>query len=249
MRRLHNAKRHYGGGIASFLTLIASYAVLLFPSPTWAASSSTTSAEAPYGHVSKHAAHADAHGHDAAAGGETINWFSFDYGPGKAHANPPFFWMLVNFAILLFLLAKFAMPAIGRYLRQRSAQVRTDLDAAAALRREAEGQLDTITKKLHQLDKEIAEIKTSVAVDAEREKAQIVENAEEEAKRIVENAERTVQQEIERVKRTLEVTAIQAAMDAAEKILTDRVTEDDHIRLRNEYISTLGESKAAGGAN
>jgi len=48
------------------------------------------------------------------------------------------FWLVINFALLYILMAKFALPRIGSILEARAAAIKSDLDAAANMRAESE---------------------------------------------------------------------------------------------------------------
>jgi F-type H+-transporting ATPase subunit b len=223
------------------------------------------------------AGHGKAHGHDKAHGhGATkgpgahkghgahghghkeppINWTSFDYKKRKDGAkpkwlNPPLLFAFINFAILLYLLVRFAGKPLSAYLAERHTQIKKDLAEAARLRDEAEAKLSKVDEKLSGLDAEIAEIKASVQADAEAEKKRIIEHAEAEAEALVAGAERTLDIEIERAKRKLEVSAVQAALQSAEKLLKREVNDADVTRLREEYLAQIssGSEASTGGGN
>ena len=71
----------------------------------------------------------------------------------------------LNFAVLVFILAKFGGPAISKALRARHEQLKADLAAAASARAEAEARLARQEARLGALEQEIA---TSVAASSRR---------------------------------------------------------------------------------
>ncbi|PID38511.1 MAG: hypothetical protein CSB49_05195, partial [Proteobacteria bacterium] len=180
---------------------------------------------------------------------------SFDYkkkkdGSAPKWANAPLLFAFINFAILLYLLIRFAGKPLSDYLAERHEQIKKDLDEAAKLRDEAKAQLDEVNTKLAGLDDEIAEIKRAVKADAEEEKKRIIANAEAEAEALVTGAERTLDIEIERAKRKLEVSAVQAALRSAEKLLEREIKDADVTRLREEYLTQISSNEAStGGGN
>lgn len=198
------------------------------------------------------AAHGDAHATDAhsdgAHGGGHVkhidNWFSFSFGPDKERKNGPLAFAILNFVILLILLVKVGRGRISNYLRLRYEGVRRALDEAEALRKQAQQQLADVEARASKLDKEIEEIRASVAADAEQERQRIISAAEAEANRIVEAADRTINEEVKRVRAQLERDAVNAALSAAEKLLRQQIGEGDHKRLTDEYLAgmrTIGD--------
>jgi len=208
-------------------------------------------------HADPHAArggHGDAHGGHG-HGPSPINWFSLDYVGSKLRglfyaknkppkwANPPLGFAILNFSLLLVILVWLARKPISTYLRERAARVSADLDEAAELRDKARDKLGQIDAKLDAMDDEIAQIKESVARDAEAEKERIIAAANKEAESIVASASRTIDQEVARAKRRLEVAAIEAAMESAEKLLRKNVTAADRERLRKDYYEEISRSR------
>src|SRR5579883_2950512 len=62
-----------------------------------------------------------------AAGHPSVNWFSYERNSEGKKTSPPFFFAIVNFAILLWLLGRYAGPGIKTYLSERHNKIRTDL--------------------------------------------------------------------------------------------------------------------------
>jgi F-type H+-transporting ATPase subunit b len=188
--------------------------------------------------------HGDAHG-----GGHAVthldNWFSFDFGPGKTYQNGPFGFAILNFIILLWLVARFGRKPFVEHLQSRHATIKKDLEEAAEVNAKARATLDEIAGKLKNLDHEIAEIKANVSRDAALEKERIIKAAEEEAERIVKTADQTMQRELRRAHRRLEIEAVNAAMSAAEKLIRREVNDADRKRLNEEYFAQIGQ----GGSN
>jgi F-type H+-transporting ATPase subunit b len=221
---------------------------LVLLNPALALATAEHDSHKTHAHGKKHAA-GDAHGGGHHESFKDINWFSFDYGPGKTHKNPPIGWTIVNFAILVFLLVKLTGKPMTGYLKSRAEQIERDLAEAAKLRKEAEGKLEEIDNKVYKLDDDVANIKLAVAEDAQAEKQRIIEAAQREAETIVEAAERTLNVEIERAKRRLEVSAVDAALKAAELILKKEIKTDDLERLRSEYKAQIEQVDLSGGNN
>jgi len=192
------------------------------------------------------AAHGAEHGAEAAGGhGETHhpkpldNWFSLSFGPGKEKQNGPFAFALFNFVVLVGLVVRYGRKPLAGYLRERHRTIRHDLEEAAALHREAQQKLELIDGKLRDLDREIADTKAAVAKDAEDEKQKIIRTAEAEAQRIVHQTEAILKRELRNAQRRLEVEAVESAIRAAEKLIRQKLTDDDRQRLNEDYYKQL----------
>lgn len=220
------------------LLVLSFLAVSLLVIDAWAAEAPHAPAEVGHGHKAAHGSKG-AHGHHDT---KHINWLSWDYGHGKTEANPPFLMAVINFAIVVFALVYLVRKPLGLYLADRHQRIKDDLAAAAELREQARARLDEIDSKLDGLDRQISEIRESVAKDAEAEKERIVADAEREAEAIVDSAERTLHIEVERAKRRLEVGAIQAALQSANKLLQREISAQDQQRLREEYFEQIQDS-------
>jgi F-type H+-transporting ATPase subunit b len=167
------------------------------------------------------------------------NWFSLSFGPGKERENGPFAFALLNFAVLVWLAVRFGGRPLAGFLQQRHRAVKRDLEEAAALHREAQQKLAQIEANVRDLDRQIAETKAAVAKDAEEERQRIIQNAEAEARRIVQQTEEILKRELRNAQRRLETEAVESAIRAAEKLVRQRLTEEDRQRLNEDYYKQL----------
>lgn len=211
-------------------------------------------------------AHADGHG-DAHAVHPPVNWaghifthygkdaFGGPLGDGKmetphgtvAHEEPmsaPFILMVANFAILLWLLIKFGGKAGSTAAAERHDQIKSALEEAATLRKQAADKLAEYEAKLKKSDEEIKAMVDAIRASAESDKARILEAAERSSQQMKKDAESRIAAEIElaRTRLTREVT--EAATAATEKILRDKLMPADQQSLVSNFIADLGNAKA-----
>jgi F-type H+-transporting ATPase subunit b len=198
---------------------------------------SAAHAESGEGHHDPSAQAEGGEGHHAVT--HLDNWFSLSFGPDKAHKNGPFAFAILNFILLVWIVVKFGRKPFREYLRERHASIKQNLEEASALHQQARAKLDEIESKLKNISREIAEIRESVLQDAELEKTRIIQQAELEAERIVKQADETLKKELHRARRRLEVEAVNAAMQAADKLVRQQVNESDRKRLNEEYFSQI----------
>ena len=161
--------------------------------------------------------------------------------------SPPFILMVVNFIILLGILAKFGGPAARNLASTRSDQIRDALEESARLRQAAADKLAEYQAKLAAADAEILDMVGKMRADAEADKARIVANAEAQAKALARDAELRIAAEIDRARLELRRQVSVAATAAAEKLLRDRVNAADQTRLVDAFITDLQSQGLAQG--
>ena len=146
------------------------------------------------------------------------------------------FWTTLFFLILLFILGKFAWPAILTAIKARNESIRQALDAAEKAKEEmaklqsdnqkilaeAKAERDAMMKEAKQLkDKIIAEAK---------------EQASEEGRKLVANARESIQAEKKAAIEDLKSQVANLSLDIAEKILKKNLEDS---KAQKELISTL----------
>jgi F0F1-type ATP synthase membrane subunit b/b' len=169
-------------------------------------------------------------------------------------ASAPFVFMLINFAILLGLLAWKGWPLAQNVARERHDLIKTALDEAARLRAQAADKLAEYESRLKAADAEIKQLVDGMRADADKEKQRIVAAAEAQAAQMKRDAELRIAAEIElaRAQLTREVTA--AATAATEKLLRDQLTAGDQQQLVAGFITEVRDVRdvrdvrSAGGA-
>ncbi len=177
---------------------------------------------------------APADAHAAAAGGE--GFFANPLGGFLAH--------LINFAILLFILVKYAGPYLRDYLATRRATLERTLTEAAALKADAKARAREYEARLALVEAETARIREEYRVDGEVERARILAEAERAAERLRRQAETTVEQELAKARAALREEAARLATELAEQMLRRELTPADQSRLVQEFVVRL---PAAGG--
>jgi F-type H+-transporting ATPase subunit b len=153
--------------------------------------------------------------------------------------SPPFVFLLFNFALLLFIFAKYLAPAGRKVAEERHDQIKSALDEAAKLRDQAKAKLAEYETRIKGVDDEIRKLVDGIRADAEADKARILEAAAAQAAQMKKDAEQRIAAEIDlaRTLLTKEVTA--AAVGATEKLLKDKATPDDQRKLVSSFITGI----------
>jgi F-type H+-transporting ATPase subunit b len=153
-------------------------------------------------------------------------------------------WGGITFAITLFLLWKFAYPAIKQTMENRSERIRTDLQSAEETRAEADQVLARYQGDLANAKTEATRIIEDARGTADAMRADRIRQLDEE---IAELRQRS-QHEIEVAKQqaiadlTNEVAAL--AIGAAEVVVQRNLDRDTQVRLIEDYINQVGTGSA-----
>ena len=152
-------------------------------------------------------------------------------------------WVALGFAIFVILAWKKAGAALREMLDARSDKIRTELEEAEALRKEAKAQLDSFK---------------GLKKEAEEEAKNIIANANLAAKRIRENAAAKADENIARreAQAAEKIKASEAAMvgeikaktahlaaQAARQIITDKLDEKTALQLIDQSVEQIAAHK------
>jgi len=164
---------------------------------------------------------------------------------GKTHGeeepmSPPFIFMLINFGLLLLILAKFGRPAARKIAEDRHDQIKHALDEAAKLRDDAAKKLKDYEARIKNVDDEVAKLMAGIRADAEADKVRILAAAQTQAAQMKRDAEQRIAAEIETARTQLAREVAAAATNATEKMLRDKTTPDDQHKLVSTFISGMG---------
>lgn len=156
----------------------------------------------------------------------------------------------VNFGVLLFILVKFGGGAVNKALKARHEQLKAELASASELKAAAEAKLAQQEKRLGSLEAEIAEMRRTLALEAEGEKARLIAAAEERAGRIKAETAFLIEQQVRDASERLRRESAESALKIAEDILKRSIGAGDQQKLLDTFVSNIEARKgAAGGAS
>ena len=204
------------------------------------------------------AEHGGAHAAPAAHGDPTahFNYLNFGYrgkdteggkldtteNPDDEPMSPPFLAMVLNFALLLGLLAWKVRPGSRRFAERRHGEIKSALDEAAKLRAEAQAKVDEYTAKVKQAEGEVEKLLADIRADAVVEKQRIIAAAEEQAAALQRDAELRIAAAIDRARRELERDVVNAAVTITEKVLREKATTADHNKLIDGFLGDVARA-------
>ena len=152
----------------------------------------------------------------------------------------PFIAKIFNFAALVGLLVYFLRGPIVEYLGGRRTQVRADLEAARALKADAERQMAELEARLKALPGEIAALEARGREEIAAEEQRIREMAAAERQRLLEQATREIDQHVRMARRELVELAADLAVGAAEHRIRHGITDADRARLVDTFVQQVG---------
>lgn len=146
------------------------------------------------------------------------------------------FWMLVMFSIVLFILGKYAWPAIIKALREREHTIQNSLKAAEKARQEME-QLKADNEVVL---KEARRERDNIIQAARQSRDQMLDEAKkqsvEEGKKLIEQAYQAIENEKEAALKEIRGLVADLSLDIAEKVLREKLKDD---REQKQLIEKL----------
>jgi F-type H+-transporting ATPase subunit b len=146
------------------------------------------------------------------------------------------FWMTLAFAVVLFVLGKYAWPAILNGLREREQSIQDALDAA----KKAHEEMKLLKLDNEKLLKEAKEERSAILREARKIKDKIIEDAKEkanqEASKIVESAKIRIENEKNAAMVEIKNTIAEYSVQIAEKILREELSD---AKKQKDYINKL----------
>jgi len=152
------------------------------------------------------------------------------------------FWEVLSFAILLFVLYKFAFPGILSALEEREKKIRDSLDQAERHRTEAERKLKEYEAKLAAASKEAEGILAAAKERAQRLMEENEQRLIAEADRIKGEATRDIDAERRKAIQDIRTQTTDLALMVAEKVIQRSLNDADTRRLADEALDALAKS-------
>jgi F-type H+-transporting ATPase subunit b len=152
------------------------------------------------------------------------------------------FWEILSFAILFFVLYKFAFPGILSALEEREKKIKDSLDEAERHRSEAEQKLKEYEAKLNAASKEAEGILAATKERAQRLMEENEQRMTVEAERIRGDATREIDQERRKAIQDIRAQTTEMALMVAEKVVQRSLNEADHRKFADEALEALSKS-------
>ena len=162
-------------------------------------------------------------------------------------AKEELIWGIVAFAVVFFVLNKFAFPALRKNVEARDKQIQDDLKQAEDAKHEGQRQLDEYKRQLGDARGEANKIIEEARQSAEQVRKDLIAKAEQEAEQITARAQEQIQAERNRALGELQGTVSELSIELAEKIVNRSIDASAHKDLVDAYIKEV--AGARGGTN
>ena len=151
-------------------------------------------------------------------------------------------WEVLSFAILFFVLYKYAFPGILSALEEREKKIKDSLEEAERHRSEAEQKLKEYEAKLKTAAKEAEGILAATKERAQRLMEENEQRMTAEAERIRGDATREIDQERRKAIQDIRAQTTDMALMVAEKVVQRSLNEADHRKFADEALEALSKS-------
>jgi F-type H+-transporting ATPase subunit b len=151
------------------------------------------------------------------------------------------FWEIISFAILLFILAKYAFPPILHTLDERERKIRESIESAERRSAEAERRMAEYEAKMKASQKEAEEMIAQAKARAQQMKEDNERQLSADAERIKATAAREIEQERRKALDDVRRYAGELALQVAGKVLERSLTDADHKRLADESLAAVAK--------
>jgi F-type H+-transporting ATPase subunit b len=170
----------------------------------------------------------------------TLTVLALSEGGSLVDVNPGLIiWTVVTFVILLFILKKIAWKPILTALSERENAIKESLEKAETAKEEAQKVLKQNEDAIAKAEEESKKIIEQSRVYAEKLKEQIIKESKEQARKIVEDAGGEIERRKETAFDELKNQVAGIAVQAAAKILNEKLDEETHKKIVNKYINEL----------
>jgi F-type H+-transporting ATPase subunit b len=146
---------------------------------------------------------------------------------------------IVNFALLVGILVKFAGKPLKDFFVNRHNAVKEKLDEAEKTLKDAMTLKQEYEGKLANLDAEVETFKKGIMEEVEREKRKMIDEATAFASKLKDQAAHTYQQEVKELMEKIKEDIAKLTIERAETLVADRFTKEDHGRMVEIFIDKM----------
>jgi F-type H+-transporting ATPase subunit b len=152
-------------------------------------------------------------------------------------------WTLLAFLVALFVLRKYAWPAITEALDKRQRAIEESIETAERARAEAAGLLDEYRERLKEARSQADEIVARARKAGEVRERESLEEAKVKRDELMEQTRRDIEAETRRAIQEIRKEVGDLTILATEKVTRKSLDEDDQRRLVEEALSDLDFSQ------
>jgi F-type H+-transporting ATPase subunit b len=153
-----------------------------------------------------------------------------------------FFWILIVFALFIFVLTKYAWKPVLGALDERENSIKDSLDAAEKAMARAEKVSKENEAALREAELMAQKIRKEAIDEAELLRTERIEKARDEAAQLLEHARTSIEQEKKRALLELRNEVAKLAIQSASKIIDAELDVKKNTKLVDSYIKELSNN-------
>ena len=146
---------------------------------------------------------------------------------------------IINFAVVFFVLYKFALKPLKKLMDERSATISGGLDNAKKQEELLKAQQEQYDQTLAQARAEAQTIMKEVKKDAEEKRAQIMEAAQKDSAAIFENGKKQLADEKSKMLDEAKKELVTLIVNATEKVIGENMNEKIEAKLVEDSIKEV----------
>ena len=147
--------------------------------------------------------------------------------------------MGLNFAILAFLIVKFARIPFAKFLNGQKEKIERQIRQVEEEKAAATQKIQETIKSVDQSDGALEKLKERIVAQGKRKKDQIITEAQLESRLILEEAKRRVGNRIRQAKNKLKTELVDTAINSAIEKLPHEITEEDDQKIIQTYLRNI----------
>lgn len=155
------------------------------------------------------------------------------------HHEPPVIYKWINFGILAAGIGFVAIKTGGPFLAKRAKDIAVALDAASRVKAEAEAQVAEITRRISNLDTELASMKADARREMEKERVRSAQETETLLAKLRANADQEIHSAAKNAEFELRRFSSQLAMQLAEQKIRARMNGQVQAGLVSTFVGGL----------
>jgi F-type H+-transporting ATPase subunit b len=157
-------------------------------------------------------------------------------------------WGAIAFAVVLFVLNKFAFPKLREAVEAREKQIQSDLEAAERSRVEAENEKRQYQQQIAEARSEANRIVEEARRQAEQVRKDLIAKAEKEAEQITTRAQESIAAERTSTIQELQSTIASMSIQLAEKVVGRSIDANAQKELVDSYIKDVAGMASGNGS-
>jgi F-type H+-transporting ATPase subunit b len=149
------------------------------------------------------------------------------------------FWTWLVFFVLMYLLYKFAWPALVQATEEREKKIQAQLAEAEKAHAESRTALDEAKRLAAEARASAQQLLTDARQASEKERTTLLERTRKEQEEMLERARRDITSEKDKALAALRREAVELSLAAATKLVGQRMDSDTDRRLVTEYLDSV----------